>query len=119
MACSLEENVGNAFIDVVLKIDRWVLSIENKIYNESAEDKQQLVKQYKGLKEALKGKDKANIVVVFLVPINGEVLHPYVEGEFNELSVKEGDFKTIVTWQKAIDQNGVELRLIKGLPERA
>lgn len=110
--CWLEEYVDDAYIDVVLQIGSWVLSIENKIYNDSAK-KIQLVKQYAGLKKnsdkyfsAKYGKPRFGII--FLVPTDGEVLHPNVEEEFNALNVEEGDFRTIVTWQKTMDQSGVE-----------
>lgn len=98
-SCYLEYNVENAFVDVVLRIDDLILSIENKIYGKSASDEDQLMKQYDGLKR--KYGENYKIGIVFVVPTEGEgVLHPYIESEYNKLDVKGSDFKIMITWQR-------------------
>ena len=96
----LEYNVDTAFIDIVIGIDDWIFAIENKIYTESA-TKGQLVREYDGLKLKEKGSD-FKIGMIYLVPVeeNSDMLAPKTENVFNELSVKDDDFKVMVTWQK-------------------
>ncbi|TWI68627.1 PD-(D/E)XK nuclease superfamily protein [Desulfobotulus alkaliphilus] len=95
----LEYSVDNSFVDIVMGIEDWLFSIENKIYAKSSTDGQ-LSLQYKGLKN--KKDENQKISVIYLVPVseNAEVLDQKIERVFNQLSVDAGDFKTLVTWQK-------------------
>ncbi len=96
--CNLEYKVENAFIDIIIGIDDWIIAIENKIYATSV-TKGQLTREYQGLKE----KDPSKkIVLIYLVPIeeDSEILEGKSENEFNELSVVKPDTKALVTWQK-------------------
>lgn len=97
-ACRLEHNVDMAFIDIVLKIEDWIIAIENKIYSNSV-SKGQLVREYTGLKQNIKDE---KIGMIYLVPIeeNSDMLDPKTESVFNELNVQTGDIKAVVTWQK-------------------
>lgn len=95
--CSLELNVGKAFIDVVFTIDNWLFAVENKIYSTSATE-HQLNREYLGLKEDTRFKGY-NICVIYLVPISGDFLDPKILSEIDNLSVDKNDYKTIMTWQ--------------------
>ncbi len=94
----LELNVGEAFIDVVLRIEDWIISIENKIFVHSISDADQLVKQYNGLKTKY---PEYKVGIIYLVPVeDSALLHPRVDEAFSRLSVIHPDFKAVVTWQK-------------------
>ena len=96
--CSLEYNVETAFIDIVIGIDDWIFAIENKIYPKSVSEGQ-LLREYEGLKK----KNPDSIIgMIYLVPIEeeSEIFDGKIEKIFEEVSVKENDFKKIVTWQK-------------------
>jgi hypothetical protein len=95
---NLEYNVDDAFIDIIMGIDDWIIAIENKIYAKSV-SKGQLTREYEGLKR--KNPD-TKIGMVYLVPIeeNSEVHDGKTEKEFGELSVRDYDFKIVATWQK-------------------
>ena len=94
---NLEHRVENAFIDIILGIDDWIIAIENKIYSQSVTSGQ-LTREYEGLKKAVGEK----IGIVYLVPVeeNAEVLGGKTEQEFDSLAVRDDDFKVLVTWQK-------------------
>ncbi|MCK4792059.1 MAG: PD-(D/E)XK nuclease family protein [Desulfobacteraceae bacterium] len=96
--CNLEYNVETAFIDIVIGSDDWIFAIENKIYAQSVSEGQ-LLREYEGLK---KKNPDSRIGMIYLVPIEeeSEIFDGKTEKIFEELSVKENDFKTIVTWQK-------------------
>lgn len=98
--CRLECGVGTAFIDIVLGIekgagsgDKWIISIENKIYEESVTFGQ-LQKEYEGLKEKFKDE---TIAMVYLVPSDEDV---GAKEEFDKLKVTGKDRKILVSWQK-------------------
>lgn len=95
---NLEYNVGTAFIDIIIGIDDWIIAIENKIYTKSV-TKGQLTREYEGLK---KKDSDTKTGMVYLVPVDehSEILDGKTEKEFEELSVRDNDFKAIVTWQK-------------------
>jgi hypothetical protein len=100
----LEEYVqgknGNAFIDVLLFANSWIIGIENKIYPGSAADITQLNREYQGL--IAKYPDN-NISFVFLVPSDAdEILPALVQQEydrFDQKELRENDFIQIMTWQ--------------------
>jgi len=91
VAVNLEENVVLGRIDIAVFYKNMVLSIENKIYSESALNPRQLIDQYKGLKD--KYTDR-KIFVVFLTPDNNH----YTEFDCLNISVESGDYKTQITW---------------------
>ena len=95
---NLEYNVDNAFIDIIMGIDDWVIAIENKIYAKSV-SKGQLTREYEGLK---KKNPDTKVGMVYLVPVdeNSDILDGKTENEFEELSIRDSDFKVLVTWQK-------------------
>ncbi len=95
---NLEYNVDNAFIDIIIGINDWIIAIENKIYAKSVSEGQ-LTREYEGLK---KKKPDAKIGMIYLVPIdeNSDILDGKTENEFEELSTKDDDLKVLVTWQK-------------------
>lgn len=95
---NLEYNVDNAFIDIILGIGGWVIAIENKIYAKSV-SKGQLTREYEGLK---KKNPDTKVGMVYLVPVdeNSDILDGKTENEFEELSIRDSDFKVLVTWQK-------------------
>lgn len=105
---------SEAFIDIVIFIDNYLIAIENKIYSGSASDKNQLIREYEGLK-AMHG-DK-EIFIVFLVPSNGDLLDYSITQEFNEL--KHNVTKTIITWQKSNDYGSVSEMIENILQEEA
>jgi len=96
--CNLEYSVETAFIDIVIGVEEWIFAIENKIYSQSVSE-DQLSTEYDGLK---KKNPDSKIGMIYLVPIEeeSEILDGKTEKEFDKLSVKESDFKAIVTWQK-------------------
>ena len=74
-------------------IEKYYISIENKIYKKSAADDEQLEKQYQALlKEMNKGQ---NIIMVFLVPSEEP---EGVKRMWEKLDPKEPHRKEIVTW---------------------
>ncbi|MDR3001973.1 MAG: PD-(D/E)XK nuclease family protein [Fibromonadaceae bacterium] len=87
-----------SFIDIVIFINDILISIENKIYNESANDKGQLVRQYEGLKK--KYGEEYKIVIVFLVP---DSEHKLIIEEFEELKVRDPDIPIMITWDDVCD----------------
>jgi hypothetical protein len=95
---NLEYSVDNAFIDIIIGIDDWIIAIENKIYATSV-SKGQLSREYEGLK---KKHPDAKIGMIYLVPIdeNSDILDGKTENEFKGLSTRDDDFKVLVTWQK-------------------
>jgi len=103
----LEYNVGGAFIDIVLKFNKddkpyLVFSIENKIHESSAQDQQQLQKQYDGLwrkdEECSKAEKR---YIVFLVPSTDPTL-AQVGGEFDTLETRDHDEKVNLGWRDDI-----------------
>ncbi|GHT49494.1 hypothetical protein FACS1894102_4250 [Spirochaetia bacterium] len=92
-SCDIEFSVDNSRIDIVLFINDYVISIENKIYSEAASNHQQLTEQYTGLKN--KFKDEYKIFVVFLVP-NKE--HYLIKSEYDNLNTNAPDEKIIIDW---------------------
>ncbi|MCF8304482.1 MAG: PD-(D/E)XK nuclease family protein [Bacteroidales bacterium] len=104
---NLEYHVDNAFIDIVLFMEDWIVAIENKIYQESFSTGQ-LEKEYNGLKRKLKklvkeGKiENDKVIMIYLIPsmkTSKVNIPPQMEVEFNELKVKNEDEKLVVTWQ--------------------
>lgn len=95
---NLEYNVETAFIDIVIGIDDWIFAIENKIYAKSVSEGQ-LLREYEGLK---KKNPDSKIGMIYLIPIEeeSEIFDGKTEKVFEEVSVRENDFKKIVTWQK-------------------
>lgn len=94
----LEFNVGNVFIDIVVIINEWIFVIENKIYNKSHMNGQ-LQKEYGGIKNNEQYRDY-KVVMIYLVPIVGDLLDSKILNEFEELYIEKNDYKTIVTWQE-------------------
>lgn len=99
--CLLECPVGTAFIDIVLGIesgsgagDKWIISIENKIYGTSVTSGQ-LQREYNGLREKFKN---GTIVMIYLVPTDGDLGS---KEEFDRLSVKGQDKQILMSWQKS------------------
>ncbi|MDR2580393.1 MAG: PD-(D/E)XK nuclease family protein [Fibromonadaceae bacterium] len=87
-----------SFIDIVIFINDILISIENKIYNESASDKGQLVRQYEGLKK--KYDKNYKIVIIFLVP---DSQHKLAIEEFEELKTRDNDTQKMITWDEICD----------------
>ena len=100
----LEYGVDIAFIDIVLIIDDWIFSIENKIRSESISNLKQLALQYEGLKKTVTNRydNQYKIAVIFLVPAASDgALSPNIEYTFENIQTSGNDFKMIVTWQKS------------------
>jgi len=100
----LEYSVDTAFIDIVLIIDDWIFSIENKIRNESVTNLNQLALQYDGLKKTIGTRydNQYKIAVIFLVPAASDgTLSPNIEYALENIQTSGDDFKMIVTWQKS------------------
>lgn len=98
----LECAVGTAFIDIVLGIensagtgDKWIISIENKIYDNSVTSGQ-LQREYEGLREKFKN---GIIAMVYLVPTDSDV---GAKEEFEGLRVRGQDKRVLVSWQKSV-----------------
>jgi hypothetical protein len=89
----IEFSVGNSFIDIVLFLNDILISIENKIYSESASNSKQLSLQYTGLKNKY-GNDY-KIFVVFLVP---NIEHQLVKSEYDDLKTNDSDEKIMIEW---------------------
>lgn len=99
--CLLECPVGTAFIDIVLGIenssnagDKWIISIENKIYGTSVTSGQ-LQREYDGLREKFK---KGIIAMVYLVPTDEDLGS---KEEFDRLTVSGQDKRVLMSWQKS------------------
>ena len=95
---NLEYNVDRALIDIVIGIEAWLIAIENKIYATSVSSGQ-LTREYEGLKNI---HSDAKIGMVYLVPVDedSDILDGKTEREFEDLAVRDDDFKVITTWQK-------------------
>ncbi|MBF0542550.1 MAG: PD-(D/E)XK nuclease family protein, partial [Nitrospirae bacterium] len=93
----LEYNVETAFIDIVFEINDWIFAVENKIYQKSYEEGQ-LIREYAGLKKAFPDN---NIGIIYLIPIELDLVIPKFQDELDKLTVNKSDFKTMVTWQKS------------------
>jgi hypothetical protein len=93
----LEHDAGGRYIDIVLIIDKYVISIENKIYSSSANE-EQLPIQYENLKE--KFQNDEILIMVFLVPgkLVPEKSDGQIELEYNNLCVNSPDQKFKITW---------------------
>jgi hypothetical protein len=92
----IEYNVNRSFIDVVVFINDFIISIENKINVNSASDENQLVSQYEGLRERFN--DKYKILIVFLVP---DEVHPNIVKEYEALVKKHPETEgknVIINW---------------------
>ncbi|MCW5206708.1 PD-(D/E)XK nuclease family protein [Desulfobulbus sp. F5] len=94
---NLEHCVENAYIDIILGIDDWIIAIENKIYATSVTSGQ-LTREYEGLKKS--GSEKVGMVYLVPVEEGAELIDGKTEQEFNSLAVKNVDFKILATWQK-------------------
>ena len=113
----LEYSVDTAFIDIVLIIDDWIFSIENKIRSESVTNLNQLALQYDGLKKTIgtRHDNQYKIAVIFLVPAASDgTLSPNIEYTFENIQTGGNDFKMIVTCQ--INQVGLKLVFLTKLP---
>lgn len=100
--CMLECAVGTAFIDIVLGIessagagDKWIISIENKIYDKSVTSGQ-LQREYEGLREKFKN---GIIAMVYLVPTDNDV---GAKEEFEGLKVRGQDKRVLASWQESV-----------------
>jgi hypothetical protein len=91
----IEYHVGNSFIDIVVFLNGFIFSIENKINGKAASNVSQLKDQYNGLKKAF---DNKKIFTVFLVPNKKD---PRVVSEFEKLEIKSEslDKKTMIEWE--------------------
>jgi len=103
----IEHSVSGSYIDIVLLIDKYIISIENKINSDSASDEKQLIAQYKGLKDKYKDEE---IAIIFLVP-GGEKESPKIAKEFNALKEQAPDVGKMIDWddireiiQKILDE---------------
>jgi hypothetical protein len=95
----IELYVIDAFVDIVVLLDDWVLAVENKIFPGSVEAGQ-LTREYTGLRRHF-GTDP-HIAMVYLVPAAADgPLDPRIEREFASLNVSGDDIKRLVTWQAA------------------
>lgn len=99
--CLLECAVGTAFIDIVLGIedgsgtgDKWIISIENKIYDKSVTSGQ-LQREYDGLREKFKS---GTIAMVYLVPTDNDM---GAKEEFEGLKVEGQDKRILACWQES------------------
>lgn len=99
--CLLECAVGTAFIDIVLGIEdgsgsgnKWIISIENKIYDQSVTSGQ-LQREYDGLRDKFKS---GTIVMVYLVPADNDV---GAKEEFDGLKVGAQDKRILASWQES------------------
>lgn len=95
----IEYHAGNSFIDLVIFLDDFIFSIENKIKGKAASNKSQLKDQYNGIKKEWPAK---KIFIVFLVP--SKTFQPVVE-EFGELEIRgdTSDKKIMIEWEDIQD----------------
>ncbi len=98
--CILECAVDNAFVDIVLGIDpgankgkKWVIGIENKIYEGSVTEKQ-LQREYDGIKSKFKN---AAIVMAYIAPADSA----RAAEEFENLKIAKEDNRVLMFWQKS------------------
>lgn len=107
--CQLEYNVDKAIIDILFTFDKWYIAIENKINVNSANDINQLTKQYDGLHNLAKENGR-NICSVFLVPNEEslDMLDSRLESVYESIHWQlwnnhtVPDFSAVVTWQKNV-----------------
>jgi hypothetical protein len=83
-----------SFIDIVIFINKILISIENKIRCESA-NKEQLARQYEGLKK--KYGEEYKMAIIFLVP---DSEHQSIIEEFKELKIRNSDVSKMITWDE-------------------
>lgn len=106
----LEMGLKTDFIDIVLRIDKWWISIENKIHEGSINrDKLQVRQQYDGLR-ALVSQDYGNdhrILSVFLVPSAKCEANPLVKAERDAMNVMQpGDHSVLFSWKSSAEGDG-------------
>ena len=96
----LEFNANNTgtFIDIILKVDYWVVAIENKIYAGSVSTNQ-LKREYEGLivdPRMLNSVGTPRVLMVYLVPDRCKE----AESEFESLKIQSADHaKVFATWK--------------------
>ena len=118
----VQHNSGNSYIDVVFKIGKLVLCIENKI-NAGSTSLEQFKNEYLGIIDK-KEIEKDQVGMVFLVPApdRKSQLHQNFIDEYDALkdtSLKNEDFKIIVTWQSHDDYISVVDILCETLSDEA
>jgi hypothetical protein len=106
----LEMGLKTDFIDIVLRIDKWWISIENKIHEGSINrEKLQVRQQYDGLR-ALVSQDYGDdhrILSVFLVPSVECASNPLVRAERDAMSaMRAGDHSVLLSWQAGSEGDG-------------
>ena len=106
----LEFKYPGGFIDIVIRCGNWFIMIENKII-QSSKKADQIKEQYQGLLDVLKSKeyqDDYHILLIYLVPAgrNGSMrsISTSFYEEIEKVSLREGDFKTLVSWQPVKDE---------------
>ena len=94
--CSLEDNVGTAFVDIVYFFGDCALAIENKIYDGSVMENQ-LQREYNGLRSKYHNK---KIILVYLVPD----MSASASVEYNSLAgiMERPHISAFVTWSDTI-----------------
>ena len=98
-SADIEFYVDKSFIDIIIFINKNIISIENKIYSSSASNKEQLKLQYNGLTNKYKG-DGYKLFMIFLVPNKTDSL---AVAEYDELKVENPDNKIILEWNDICD----------------
>jgi hypothetical protein len=91
-------NESLSYIDIVIFLDDWIFSVENKIDPMSATDTLQLKNQYDGLKRLF---PERKIASVFVVPDKESTP---IQKEFSALTgISESDCKVMVSWDEIAD----------------
>lgn len=94
---NLEYKIDNIPIDILLKIEGYYFSIENKIYSNSASNKEQLKTQYQCFQGTKRLEDCKSVIMVFIVP---DTEGDKIKNEYNNLVVDNTDEKRIISWKE-------------------
>lgn len=119
----LEFNSSKGFIDIVIRCGKWFIMIENKIIQASKKS-EQIKSQYQGFLEILKGKESdtgSRILLIYLVPAstNGDAwsISPGFYEEMDKVILRDGDYKALVSWQPAENEESPVISIVNILRE--
>jgi hypothetical protein len=119
----LEFRYPGGFIDIVIRCGNWFIMIENKIV-QASKTADQIKAQYNGLLEVIKSKDfndDCHILLIYLVPANSHgdawsISNSFYD-ELEKVSLREGDFKTLVSWQPVKNEEKPVVSIVEILRE--
>ena len=119
----LEFSYQGGFIDILIRIDKWFIVIENKII-QSSKKENQIKDQYKGLQEVLKNRkdvDDYRVLIIYLVPATqsegGWSVASSFYDEIDKIDLREHDFKALVSWQPSTYEDADAVSIVSIIRE--